>query len=138
MQLKLTLSGLVGASAVALGAMGAHSLNRFEGTGLGYDPWAWWNSASRYHLVHAAAGFALALYLAQTKSKAILLHAAWWSWLTGVVLFSGSLYYFVLTETNTLADDATHPLRYLTPIGGLCMILGWLLTAVGAFWVRSK
>jgi uncharacterized membrane protein YgdD (TMEM256/DUF423 family) len=43
----------------------------------------------------------------------------------GIVIFSGSLYLLVLTNTRWLG--------VITPIGGLCFIIGWLLLAFNLF-----
>jgi uncharacterized membrane protein YgdD (TMEM256/DUF423 family) len=43
----------------------------------------------------------------------------------GIVIFSGSLYLLVLTNARWLGA--------ITPIGGLCFIVGWLLLAFNLF-----
>ncbi len=106
----LALAAALGASGVLLGAFGAHGLER---RGLDAHALAIWETAVRYHLLHAVALLALALspHAAQARS-------AGWLFALGIVLFSGSLY--------ALALGAPRWLGPLTPLGGLAFIVGWL------------
>jgi uncharacterized membrane protein YgdD (TMEM256/DUF423 family) len=107
----LTISAAAGASGVALGAFGAHALrSRLEPAAL-----ATWNTAVTYHLIHALALLALALF-ARATGRGIGLPA--WLLVAGIVLFSGSLYLLVTTSWRWLGP--------VTPLGGLCFIAGWL------------
>ena len=93
--------------AVALGAFGAHSLkSTLELRGM-LDVW---NKAVLYHLVHAVALLALALYGTTNR-------AAWWLLFAGILLFSGSLYLMAFTNLRWLGA--------VTPLGGLCFLAGW-------------
>jgi uncharacterized membrane protein YgdD (TMEM256/DUF423 family) len=93
--------------AVALGAFGAHALKAtLQSTGM-LDAW---NKAVLYHLVHAVALLAIALYGAGNRG-AYLLFAA------GILFFSGSLYTMALTNVRWLGA--------ITPLGGLCFLAGW-------------
>jgi uncharacterized membrane protein YgdD (TMEM256/DUF423 family) len=93
--------------AVALGAFGAHALKEtLQSTGM-LDAW---NKAVLYHLVHAVALLALALYGAGNRGAYLLLAA-------GILFFSGSLYTMALTNV--------HWLGAITPLGGLCFLAGW-------------
>jgi uncharacterized membrane protein YgdD (TMEM256/DUF423 family) len=95
--------------AVALGAFGAHALrSTIEGHGL----LEVWNKAVLYHLAHAIALFALALFGSANRG-------AWWLLFIGIFLFSGSLY--VMALTPQLRDW----LGAITPLGGLCFLAGW-------------
>jgi len=105
----LAMAAALGASGVALGAFGAHGLKgRLSPEQLGS-----WETAVHYQLLHAIALLALAL---ATESRDVQWPAGLLS--AGVVLFSGSIYLLVLT-----------PWRWpgpLTPLGGLCLIAGWI------------
>jgi uncharacterized membrane protein YgdD (TMEM256/DUF423 family) len=93
--------------AVALGAFGAHALkNALQASGM-LDAW---NKAVLYHLVHAVALLAIALYGTGNRATYFLLAA-------GIVLFSGSLYTMALTNVRWLGA--------ITPLGGLCFLAGW-------------
>lgn len=100
------LAALSGASAVLCGAFGAHGLKALN---LSPEKLATWQTAASYHLLHSA----VLLYAAQNKrsSSCMLLSA-------GIVLFSGSLYGLTLTGLKWLGP--------ITPIGGLCLVAGWL------------
>jgi uncharacterized membrane protein YgdD (TMEM256/DUF423 family) len=93
--------------AVALGAFGAHALKAtLQSNGM-LDVW---NKAVLYHLVHAVALLALALYGAGNRGAYLLLAA-------GILFFSGSLYTMALTNVPWLGA--------ITPLGGLCFLAGW-------------
>lgn len=110
------LSGLLGFTAVALGAFGAHGLRSWLGTQPdGVKRLEWWNTAAHYHLTHALA-VALAAWLVHRGAGASA-SVAGWSFVAGTVLFSGSLYAMTLTGQTRLGA--------ITPIGGLFFLLGW-------------
>jgi uncharacterized membrane protein YgdD (TMEM256/DUF423 family) len=109
------ISAAMGFLAVALGAFGAHGLHPLLEQNHKVEVWA---TAASYHLVHAVVLLVLALRaegsLGQGKGKSLL---AWWCFLAGVVIFSGSLY--LLATTNILWLGA------ITPIGGVSLLVGW-------------
>jgi uncharacterized membrane protein YgdD (TMEM256/DUF423 family) len=94
--------------AVALGAFGAHAL---KGTLEGHHMTEVWNKAVFYHFIHSVALLALALYGGGTSRGAA------WLFVSGIVLFSGSLYTMALTNVRWLGA--------ITPLGGLCFLAGW-------------
>jgi uncharacterized membrane protein YgdD (TMEM256/DUF423 family) len=112
----IVLSGLLGFSAVALGAFGAHGLrSRLESLPDGVKRSEWWNTAAHYHLTHALAlGFAAWLVHRGAGASATL---AGWSFVAGVALFSGSLYLMTITGHTKLGA--------ITPLGGLFFLVGW-------------
>lgn len=122
----IALGALLGALGVAAGAFGAHGL---EGA-VTPERLETFGTAARYHLIHA-----LALVLVGTiglfasRTDATNLPSRWLSFVGylfvgGVVLFSGSLYLLVLTDTPWLGA--------ITPLGGVCFIAGWLLLSITA------
>lgn len=118
-------AGVLGFLGVALGAFGAHGLKDVlterGSTGT-------WQTAVLYHLVHTVALLALAAYwrgVASVPSPALW---AGWSWVIGVVLFSGSLYWLALGGPKLLGP--------VTPLGGLAFLAGWAMVAWGAFDVK--
>ena len=112
-----TMAGaLWGLVAVGLGAFGAHGLK----TVASEQGLAWWEAAARYQLVHALALVLLGL-LQQNRPGG---DPVGWSFLLGSALFSGTLY--------AMALGAPRWLGAVTPIGGLGMMLGWLLLALHA------
>ena len=101
------IAAAAGLLAVALGAFGAHGLKAVlnqNGTAV------IWDKAVLYHFIHTVMLFMLA-----ERAKIPVL--AWWSFLAGIVIFSGSLY--LLAVTNA------HWLGRITPIGGVCLVVGW-------------
>ena len=114
----LAVAAVAGASGVILGAFGAHALRaRLEPADL-----AVWHTAVTYHLLHAVAILALALY-GQATHQRIGLAAGLMA--AGILLFSGSLY--------LLATAGWRWLGPVTPLGGLCFIGGW----VAIFWIAA-
>jgi uncharacterized membrane protein YgdD (TMEM256/DUF423 family) len=123
----LVIAGVYGASGVALGAFGAHGLkSQLGAAGLGT-----WQTAVLYHLVHALALLMVGLWLrfasvlGHTQQSALVV--AGWSFVAGVLLFSGSLYALALGGPRLLGP--------ITPLGGAAYMLGWLAVLWAA--VRS-
>jgi uncharacterized membrane protein YgdD (TMEM256/DUF423 family) len=106
----MRIAGVLGFLAVALGAFGAHMLkNRLSSEMLSI-----WQTAVLYHLVHAVALFALALF-GKAAGADIRVGAAAFS--AGILIFSGSLYALVLSGVKVLGA--------VTPLGGLAFLAGW-------------
>jgi uncharacterized membrane protein YgdD (TMEM256/DUF423 family) len=116
-----------GALAVALGAFGAHSLkNIVEPESLTI-----WQKGVEYQFYHT---FAL-LYLSTfARYKHKLISLAYVFFTVGIVLFSGSLYFLALRGAFNLPFASI--LGPITPIGGLCFILGWISLFLAA--LRDK
>jgi uncharacterized membrane protein YgdD (TMEM256/DUF423 family) len=83
----------------------------------------WWHTAVLYHLVHAAA-IALSAWLT-SRGDGWAARAAGIAFIGGVTIFSGTLYAMTLGAPRVLGA--------ITPIGGLCLIGGWLCVAWAAF-----
>ncbi len=103
-------AAFLGFAGVALGAFGAHGLEK----GFASYPKAahWWETAVFYHLIHTV----VLLLLACMRPFPAL---AWQLFAGGIVIFSGSLYLMALTHVLWLGA--------ITPIGGLCFLAGWFL-----------
>ena len=120
-------AGISGFFAVALGAFGAHGLERrLAGLGDGAQRMEWWATAAHYHLVHSLA-LGLCAYLV-TRTGCIWGRVASGAFAVGIVVFSGSLYVMTLTGARWLG--------MITPIGGLSLTLGWLAFAIAGSRVR--
>ena len=111
----LLIAGLLGATGVAAGAFGAHALQASVSPG-GIDIW---DTAAQYHLIHAAVILALALGSQTGDSR---WRVPMMGFTAGVLLFSFSLYALVLTDITQLA--------MITPVGGLLLMLSWLMVAI--------
>lgn len=110
---SLLAAVVLGFSAVALGAFGAHGLRGvLEAAGRMET----WKTAVDYHLAHAVALLAVALAGGGRRWAARC-------WLAGVLLFSGSLYLLCVTGATFLGA--------VTPLGGVLLLAGWLLLIPG-------
>jgi uncharacterized membrane protein YgdD (TMEM256/DUF423 family) len=112
------IGSVLGALGVALGAFGAHGLK----ARVGPDLLAVFETGARYHLIHALA--ILAAAWAVDRWPGFWSVAAGWLFVAGIAVFSGSLYALVLTGQRWLGA--------ITPIGGVCLIAGWVALAVAA------
>ncbi len=114
-----------GAIAVILGAMGAHALKaRLEP-----DSLKSFETAVRYQAWHAIALLTLGLSSYPLKYLKTIVAC----WITGIFLFSGSIY---LLSTSSIWGVDFSFLGPVTPIGGLFFIAGWVLIFVSA--IRSS
>jgi uncharacterized membrane protein YgdD (TMEM256/DUF423 family) len=93
---------------VVLGAFGAHGLKDLLSRN---DTVAIWEKAVLYHLVHTVA----LLWVSTQRPFPAL---PWSLFVAGIVVFSGTLYLLAVTNVRWLGA--------ITPIGGLCLIAGWL------------
>ncbi|ANE48475.1 membrane protein [Paenibacillus swuensis] len=118
---KFILWGAVSAFlAVAIGAFGAHGLEPVleeHGTKATFE------TGVQYHIAHALA----LLFLASLSDK--FTGSKRWTWagtmfLTGMILFSGSLYILSVTGIKVLGA--------ITPLGGVAFLTGWTLVAMTA------
>ena len=118
----LLAAGLFGVTGVALGAFGAHGLQVVlaeRGTAQA------WETAARYQLVHTVALLAAAAWLrAGVGAGTVRLLWAARCWSAGIVLFSGSLYGFAVGGPRFLV--------FVTPVGGVAFLVGWLLVIAAA------
>src|SRR5436309_15312408 len=115
----VALGATAGLTAVALGAFAAHGL---KGK-LSPDLFDVFEVGARYHMYHALA--LLAVGWAATRWPGTPTTVAGWSFVAGTALFSGSLYALALTGIRTLGA--------ITPIGGVCFLVGWIALAWAAF-----
>ncbi len=119
----LLVAGILGASAVALGAFGAHMLQGFF---LAAAPEVRaqrienWHTAVLYHMYHSLA-LAVAATLARSSRWA---QAACLCFFFGTLFFCGFLYAYALTGSRLIV--------YPVPFGGIAFIAGWLALAASA------
>ena len=119
----LTFAALSGFVTVALGAFAAHALkHQFSAESL-----AVFRTGVDYQMFHALALLAVGLLLKQ-EGETKLLKLSGCAFISGTLLFSGSLY--------ALALGAPHAMGIITPLGGLGFLTGWLALAVSAW--RSR
>ena len=112
-KLFIILASISGFLAVAIGAFGAHGLKNILEK---YSRVETFNTGVQYHFYHTFALLAVAILMNHFDSK--MLNYAGWSFLSGIIIFSCSLY--VLSVTNFTKLGA------ITPIGGLFFLAGWV------------
>ena len=113
------LGSILAGIAVGLGAFGAHGLRGI----LSPEDLVTFETGVRYQMYHALA--LLGVAWAVTQWETVLLEWSGWLFVVGILVFSGSLYILVLTGQRWLGA--------VTPLGGLALILGWVLLASAVF-----
>src|SRR5689334_14910516 len=109
------VAGLIG---VGFGAFGAHGLR----TRLTPEMLAVFETGVRYQMYHALALLLTAALVPRMPGKAIV--AAGWLFVTGIVLFSGSLYLLAVTGVTMLGA--------ITPFGGGAFLAGWAALVIAS------
>ena len=104
---------------VVLGAFGAHGLRDRLAT----DMLTVFETGVRYHLIHGIGLIVVAWATSRWPNQWV--ESAGWLFVVGIVIFSGSLY--------VLAISGMRWLGAVTPVGGLCLILGWVVLAIGSY-----
>ena len=102
---------------VILGAFGAHGLRER----LTPEMLVVFETGVRYHLIHGLG--LLAIAWAASRWPDTYVNIAGYLFVAGILIFSGSLYVLAITGISWLGA--------ITPIGGVCLIIGWGLLAVG-------
>jgi len=120
----LIFGALLAGLGVALGAVGAHALKDVLIQNNRTDVF---ETAVKYQLYHGLAMLVVGVLAGTTKSN---LNRVGVLFLSGVLLFSGSLYTLSLTSIKWIA--------YATPVGGVLMIGGWVLLLVHFFKYKEQ
>ncbi len=104
---------------VALGAFGAHALKgKLDQYYIDI-----WNTGCQYQMYHAL-GLLIVGILAAKLPQTSLVTTSGWLMLTGIILFSGSLFVLALTKISVLGA--------ITPFGGVAFLAAWVLIIVAA------
>lgn len=119
-KLFLIIGSVAMALAVGLGAFGAHGLRNV----LTEEMLNVFETGIRYHFYHAI-GLLIVGFIAHYLPDSVLLQWSGWLMVTGILIFSGSLYLLSTTDLRWLGA--------ITPIGGLCFMASWILLAA-AVW----
>jgi uncharacterized membrane protein YgdD (TMEM256/DUF423 family) len=107
------IAALLGFSGVLLGAFGAHLLRGMLEKSATTQIW---QTGVLYHLVHAVVLLVLSGWRPVPRIAYNLI-------LVGVIIFSGTLYALAVTNLKWFGA--------ITPLGGLLMLGGWLVLALG-------
>lgn len=119
----LAIASALGGIAVILGAFASHALkDRLSEKAL-----AIWETGTKYQMYHALALLAIALLIARYPNSRLLVVAGY-ALVSGVAIFSGSLYALSLSGIKWLGA--------ITPIGGTALIIGWACLAVAALGIE--
>jgi uncharacterized membrane protein YgdD (TMEM256/DUF423 family) len=122
-KIYLVLGSVLAGLGVILGAFGAHGLKQLVPP----ETVSSYQTGVQYQMYHA---FALLLIgiLAERTANTSFLNYAGMAFVTGVVLFSGSLY--LMASLKAVNKVGVSGIGIVTPIGGLFFILGWILLLI--------
>ena len=113
---------ILAALTVAMGAFAAHGLKNYVSD----KALATFETAVRYQFYHVFALMIAGILYKDFYFAAI--KVAGWLFITGIILFSGSLYLLCYVKHQQIAVTWVGA---ITPLGGVCFIAGWVLLAVG-------
>jgi uncharacterized membrane protein YgdD (TMEM256/DUF423 family) len=113
----LSAGAILGIIAIILGAFGAHALKKL----LSLEALATFETGVRYQMYHALfLIFVGIIPELSTKAKKIIYYLV----VFGVLFFSGSIYFLA---TDSLSTFDFKIIGLITPIGGLLLILAWVI-----------
>jgi len=119
----LLTAAILGALSVVLGAFAAHGLKKIVPA----DSITTFETGVRYQFYHTFALLAVGMLLEKFQGQSLVW--AGYSFIAGIILFSGSLY--VLTILKSTENVGLSRIGIITPIGGLFFVAGWILLFVG-------
>ena len=124
----LAIAAFFGLMAVILGAFGAHGLKGV----LSAEQLNSFETGVKYQMYHAIFLLFLSLHSGLTqRAKSIIFYLI----VIGTVIFSGSIY---LLSTREATGIDIRPFGFITPIGGLLLILGWGILLASSFRKNHK
>jgi len=116
-QLVMLIGIISSALGVAFGAFGAHGLKQILSTSSLHT----YQTGVDYQMWHSLALILIGLSLQRMHTSRLLMLSAW-IMLSGIILFSGSLYLLAITEIRWLG--------MITPFGGVSFLVAWVLFAI--------
>lgn len=124
----LITASLLGVLSIILGAFGAHALKEL----IPFESQQTFETGVRYQMYHAI----LLLFVGSTslirqKTKKIIYYLV----LVGILFFSGSIYGLA---TNDLTTFNFKSIGFITPVGGLSLILAWSFMFISFLKISSK
>ncbi|NGX82743.1 DUF423 domain-containing protein [Aequorivita sp. KMM 9714] len=121
-------ASIILAITIGIGAFGAHSLKEV----LNSSSLITFEVGVRYQMYHGLAILFLGLVplIPQPLKKRIF-----WLFITGIIFFSGSIY---LLSMNEILSFDTSVIGFITPIGGLLFMVGWILLAFGILTLKKR
>ena len=127
----MVFAGISGCIAVILGALGAHALNGKVDAGL-LSPKSMhaYETAVHYQMMHTLAIMGM---VALRDKYPLYFKTIIGLFIAGIILFSGSIYGLVMGD---LTGINMRWMGSVTPLGGLCLIAGWLTVFISA--IKNK
>lgn len=125
----IIVAAIFGGLGVALGAFGAHGLEKVTNDEKILQGF---RTGVQYQIYHALALLAVAILYDKFSVKPM--KWAGYFLIAGVILFSGSLY--LLTFLKIQESSAIKFVGPVTPLGGVCFIVGWICLLVAV--LRKK
>ncbi|NCO64342.1 MAG: DUF423 domain-containing protein [Flavobacteriales bacterium] len=124
----LISAAVFGITAIIFGAFGAHALKELIST----EAVQTFETGVRYQMYHAL----FLLFVGSTtyisdKTKKLVFYFV----MIGMLLFSGSIYGL---STNLLTNFDFKSIGFLTPIGGLCLIISWSIVFVNFIKMKGN
>ncbi|GAA4959887.1 DUF423 domain-containing protein [Algibacter aquimarinus] len=124
----LITASILGLTSVVFGAFGAHGLKEL----ISIESQQTFETGVKYQMYHALVLlFVGSTDLIQQKTKRIVYYLV----VVGLILFSGSIYGLA---TNELSAFNFKSIGFVTPIGGLSLILAWILLFIDFIKISSK
>lgn len=113
---NLTITALLGATTILLGAFGAHALKET----LTIDGLKSFETAVKYQMFHVIVLLIVNLYQGfSVKEKNIISYLLF----VGILFFSGSIYLIQLTDVSAKS------IWFITPLGGILFVIAWIYMA---------
>jgi len=124
MNKNLVITSIIGAIAIALGAFGAHALKEV----LTVEELKSYETAVKYQMFHIIVLLIVNTYTGfNLKNKNVISYL----FLVGILFFSGSIYAITL-------GVSPKNIWFITPLGGLLFIIGWLKLAYSFFKIKKE
>ncbi len=121
-EVLLTFGGIYGTLAVIFGAFGAHALKKTLNT----DQLKSFETGVKYQMYHALLLIILGITFPFLEISQVIMG---WCFILGIFLFSFSIYGLVLSSSKGSKLKFLGP---VTPLGGLLLVVGWILFTVNA------
>jgi uncharacterized membrane protein YgdD (TMEM256/DUF423 family) len=116
----IVIASIFGALGIILGAFGAHALKKQFTP----EQMQSFETGVKYQMYHAIVLLILGF---QLPMETTLEYAIVWCFCIGIVLFSFSIYGLCISSAKGNKIKILGP---ITPIGGLCLLTGWILLLV--------
>lgn len=121
-EVLLTFGGIYGMLAVIFGAFGAHALKKT----LDVEQLKSFETGVKYQMYHALLLIILGITFPFLETSQVIMG---WCFILGIFLFSFSIYGLVLSSSKGKKLKILGP---VTPLGGLLLVVGWILFTVNA------